>query len=118
MAKNGVRVRGITIELKGDASGLVKSFKDVDSIVKKTQSNIAALSKYIATDNSWKGLQNKWSALTLQQTLMKQETEKLRDKIKQEKEILASLDKADTSDKVRQRQQALQTQLVTTRHFA
>lgn len=112
MAKNGVRVRGITIELNGDASGLVKSFKDVDSIVKKTQSNIAALSKYIATDNSWKGLQNKWSALTLQQTLMKQETEKLRDKIKQEKEILASLDKADTSDKVRQRQQALQTQII------
>lgn len=112
MAKNGVRVRGITIEIAGDVSGLVQSFKTADGQVRRLQSNLGALSNYINRDTSWKGLKNKWEGLTLQQELMATEADRLKQKIELEKQALATLDDADATPKVIEQQQALRTQII------
>ena len=44
------RIRGITIELGADASGIAKALKDVDSQLKKTQKNLKDVDKLLKLD--------------------------------------------------------------------
>ena len=44
------RIRGITIELGADASGIAKALKDVDSQLKTTQKNLKDIDKLLKLD--------------------------------------------------------------------
>lgn len=112
MANSGIRVRGITIEIKGDVSGLVDSFKQVDSQLKRTKNNLATISNYIKEDTSWNTLHNKFNALNLQHELLKTQEDELIKKIRLEQEALGSLATADSTPQVVERSQALRTQLI------
>lgn len=46
------KIAGITIELDADASGLEKSMRDIDSSLKKTQSNLKDVNKLLKLDPS------------------------------------------------------------------
>lgn len=112
MAKNGIRVRGITIEIKGDTTGLVQSFKNVDAQLKRVQGNLGSLSNYMAKDNSWSTLHNKFNGIVLQQELMNTKQADLIQKIRKEQEALGTLANVDQTPQVIERAQALKTQII------
>ena len=112
MAKNGVRVRGITIELNADMSGFVDGFKKIDKEVGRVKGTLVALSNYIASDNSWQGLRNKWNALTVEQSYLKTEIEGVTKKIRMEQELLGKLGQEDQTPEVKRRMEALKAQII------
>lgn len=109
---SGIRVRGITIDIRADISGLVDSFKSVDGQVRRLQNNLGALTNYLNKDNSWKGLTNQFQGIRLEQQLMQTETERLNEKLKLERDALWSLNSADPTPEIIEKQQALQTQII------
>ena len=46
----GAKIRGITIELGADASGVTKALKGIDSQLKTTQSNLKDINKLLKLD--------------------------------------------------------------------
>ena len=109
---SGVRVRGITIDIKADVTGLVDSFKKVDSQVKRLQNNLGSLTNYIAKDTSFTGLGNKFEAIKVKNELLGTEIDRVKQKIELEKKALASLTGLDPTPEMIERRQALNTQLV------
>lgn len=112
MAKNGARVRGITIELNADMSGFVKGFKSIDKEIGRVKGTLVALSNYIASDNSWAGLRNKWNALTVEQSYLKTEIDGVTKKIRMEQELLGKLGQGDQTPEVKRRMEALKAQII------
>jgi len=112
VASNGIRVRGITIEIKGDTTGLVNSFKSVDAQLKRVQGNLGALSSYMARDTSFGGLSTKFEAIKVKNEELGTAINRVKQKIKLEKQALAQLTGADPTPQMLERRQALNTQLV------
>lgn len=108
----GIRVRGITIDIKADVTGLVDSFKKVDGQVKRLQGNLNLLTSYINKDNSFTGLGNKFEAIKVKNELLGTEIDRVKQKIELEKKALASLTGADPTPEMIEKRQALNTQLV------
>ena len=112
MASNGMRVRGITIEINADMTGVAKAFKSFDSQTKRLQYNLSAISNYINTDKSWSGLGNKFEAINLQQDLLSTKLAEVKNKLDMEKIALEDLKKGDQTEEVTKRQRELQTQII------
>ena len=105
------KVRGITIEIDADLTGLTKEFKNITGQVNRLKSNIGALTKEINDNTSFSGLGRKFEDITLRHNLMEQEVERVTEKIKQEETALSKLAEQDQTPKVIEQQQALQTQI-------
>ena len=112
MAKNGIRVRGITIELNADMTGFIQGFKKIDKEIGRVKGTLASLTNYIASDNSWGGLTNKFNALGLQQRYLKTEIDGVTKKIRMEQETLGKLAEGDQTPEVKRRMEALKAQIV------
>ena len=101
------KIRGITIELSGDTSKLVKSLKDVDSSVKSTQKQLKDVDRLLKLDPKNTEL------LTQKQKLLAQSVEQTNKKLEQLKKIQAEMD-AQGIDKNSAQYQALQRDIIST----
>lgn len=105
MAKN--RIKGITIELDADVSGVSKSFKDLDQSLKNTQSYLKDVNKLLKLDPG-------------NTELLKQKQEYLNTSIKDTKERLKALKDAyknfdgNESEEAKEKQKALAREIADT----
>lgn len=105
MAKN--RIKGITIELDADVSGVSKSFKDLDQSLKNTQSYLKDVNKLLKLDPG-------------NTELLKQKQEYLNTSIKDTKERLKALKEAyknfdgNESEEAKEKQKALAREIADT----
>ena len=79
------RIKGITIEIGGDSTKLVKALSSVDNAISKTQQNLRDINKALKFDPSNVNL------LKDKQQELGKEIEVTEDKIKKEKEALEQL---------------------------
>ena len=102
------KIRGITIELNGDSTGLMKAIKGTNAELKKTQSSLKDVSKLLKFDPGNTAL------LTQKQDYLKKAVDETSKKLEQEKKVLEELKSAgDTSDTTEQ-QRALERQIAET----
>lgn len=79
------RIKGITIEIGGDSTKLVKALSNVDNAISKTQSNLRDINKALKLDPTNVDL------IKDKQLELGRQVESTRDKIKTEEEALAQL---------------------------
>lgn len=109
MAAGSTKVRGVTIELGGDASGLNKALGDVNSSINKTQKELKDVEKLLKLDPS-------------NTELLRQKHELLTKQVGQTKEKLDALKEAEQKlneagvDKHSDQYMALQREIVATEH--
>lgn len=102
------KIRGITIELNGDSTGLMKAIKGTNAELKKTQSSLKDVNKLLKFDPGNTAL------LTQKQDYLKKAVDETSKKLEQEKKVLEELKSAgDTSDTTEQ-QRALERQIAET----
>lgn len=102
------KIRGITIELNGDSTGLMKAIKGTNAELKKTQSSLKDVSKLLKFDPGNTAL------LTQKQDYLKKAVDETSKKLEQEKKVLEELKSAgDTADTTEQ-QRALERQIAET----
>ena len=105
MATN--RIKGITIEIGGDSTGLQKSLKQVDSALKTTQSNLKDLNKALKLDPGNSDL------LKLKQTELKDAINITKDRLDKLKEAYKQLD-GSNSETAKQQQKELAVEIALT----
>ena len=102
------KIRGITIELNGDSTGLMKAIKGTNAELKKTQSSLKDVNKLLKFDPGNTAL------LTQKQDYLKKAVDETSKKLEQEKKVLEDLKNAgDTTDTTEQ-QRALERQIAET----
>lgn len=105
MASN--RIKGITIEIGGDTTGLQKALKGVDSSIKNTQSALKDVNRLLKLDPS-------------NTELLRQKQELLKSSIADTKDRLAKLNdaygnlKADTPEELKRKQEAVKREIIET----
>lgn len=102
------KIRGITIELGGDASGLIKSMKSATAEVKNVQSALRDVNKLLKLNPSSTEL------LTQKQKLLREQVDAVQKQLDQEKAALEALENAGDSDKTIKQQEALKRQIIET----
>lgn len=110
MAGNGnQKIRGITIELDGDASGLMKSLQEVNKSLKNTQSQLRDVNKALKLDPGNTEL------LAQKQHYLTEAIDETKEKLRQEETIMRQLKEQAASgvDNVDQ-QNALQREIIET----
>ena len=86
MAGNGnQKIRGITIELDGDASGLMKSLSDIGKSLRSTQSQLNDVNKLLKLDPG------NMELIAQKQRYLGEMTEQTAEKLEKQKEVLAQL---------------------------
>lgn len=102
------RIKGITVEIGGDSSGLQKALKEVDGALSKTQSSLRDINKLLKLDPG-------------NTDLLKQKQEALKDAISQTTNRLKVLNEAyqklstgEQTDKTAEQQRALQREIIET----
>lgn len=104
----GTRVRGITIELSGDASGLTKSLSDVNKSLKSTQNELKDVERLLKLDpKNVELLQQKQGLLTTA-------VEDTKKKLDEEKAALEALKASPEAEKTAEQQRALERDIVAT----
>lgn len=106
MAKT--KIHGVTIELNGDASGLISELKSVDSSLKGTQASLRDVNKLLKLDPTNVEL------LTQKQGYLKSAIEETENKLEKEKAALRALNEANQTDEVTEDQKALSREVVET----
>ena len=102
------KIRGITIELNGDSTGLMKAIKGTNTELKKTQSALKDVNKLLKFDPGNTAL------LAQKQDYLRKAIDETSQKLEQEKKVLEELKGAgDTSDTTEQ-QRALERQIAET----
>ena len=104
----GSRIRGITIEINGDATGLNKALNDVNKSIKNTQSQLKDLGKVLEFNPGSTDL------LTQKQKALANEVEKTRQKLATEKEALRQLQEGAQNDETVRQQENLQREIAET----
>lgn len=108
MAATKSKIRGITIEIDGDASGLNKELKDVNSTLRTTQSDLKDVNKLLKLDPGNTEL------LQQKQKLLNQALEETRAKLETEKKMLAEIAAHNTTGEQQRQQDALQRDIEAT----
>lgn len=101
------KIRGITIELGADASGVLDSLKSVNAEIKSTQSQIKDVDKLLKLDPSNTEL------LTQKTKLLQEQIENTKEKLQALKDAQADMD-ANGVDKNSDQYQALQREIIAT----
>lgn len=99
------RIKGITIQLDGDATPLQKALQGVNKDLKTTQSNLKDVNKLLKLDGGNVDL------LKQKQQNLSNAIKDTEDKLKTEKEALAQLKDADQTPEVKAQMEALQRQI-------
>lgn len=106
MARN--RIAGITIEIDGDTTQLTKALADVNKDLRDTQSSLRDVDKLLKLDPSNVEL------LKQKQDLLTRAINDTKSKLDTEKEALAQLKNSDQTDEVKDRQAALEREIIAT----
>ena len=85
MAGGNQKIRGITIELDGDASGLMKSLSDIGKSLRSTQSQLNDVNKLLKLDPG------NMELIAQKQRYLGEMTEQTAEKLEKQKEVLAQL---------------------------
>ena len=101
------KIRGITIELSGDTSKLVKSLKDVDSSIKSTQKQLKDVDRLLKLDPKNTEL------LRQKQQLLAKSVEDTKKKLEELNKVQKEMD-AQGVDKNSEQYQALQREIIFT----
>lgn len=102
------KIRGITIELGGDASGLIKSMQSATKEVKGVQSALRDVNKLLTLNPASTEL------LTQKQKLLKEQVDATQKELEEEKKALEALQNSADSDKTTKQQDALKRQIAET----
>lgn len=102
------KVRGITIELSGDASGLTDSLKQVNKDLKSTQAELRDVDRLLKLDPKNVDL------LQQRQGLLTTAVEDTRKKLDEEKAALAALKASPEAEKTAEQQRALERDIIAT----
>lgn len=105
------RIKGITIEIDGDTTGLSKALKGVNSDLKSTQTQLKDVNNLLKVDPSNVEL------LTQKQDLLKNKVSDLEEKLRTEKEALAQLSEQDSTPEVVEQQKALEREIISTQGY-
>ena len=103
MASN--RIKGITIEIDGNVTGLQKALDQTNRDLKTTQANLRDVNKLLKMDPSNVDL------LKQKQKLLNDAISGVNDRLAKEKEALKQLKEADQTPEVTQQMEALQRQI-------
>ena len=104
----GTRIRGITIELSGDASKLNESLNSVNKALKNTQSQLKDVDKLLKLDPKNTEL------LQQKQGLLSDAIAQTKQKIDEEKKALEALKASPDADKTIEQQRALERDIIAT----
>lgn len=104
----GTRIRGITIELSGDASKLNEALNNVNKQLKNTQSQLKDVDKLLKLDPKNTEL------LSQKQALLRDAIDQTKNKIEEEKAALAALKASPDADKTIEQQRALERDIIAT----
>ena len=104
MAASG-RIKGITIELNGDSTGLTKALSSVDNALKNTQNNLRDINKALKLDPGNVDL------LKDKQSELSREIEKTKEKLEMERKAMEQMKNAPGFDENSQKAKNLQTQI-------
>ena len=102
------KIRGITIELNGDSTGLMKAVKQVNGSLKQTQSALKDVNKLLKLDPGNTQL------LAQKQDYLKKAISDTSKKLEEEKKLLDELQRSGDSDKTVEQQRALERQIAET----
>ena len=106
MAAN--RIKGITIEIDGDVTGLNKALESTNKSLRTTQSNLRDVDRLLKMDPKNTEL------LRQKQELLTKSVEDTKKKLETEKEALRQLKEADQTPEVKEQQDALQREIAET----
>lgn len=101
------KIRGITIELSADASGVLKAVQDVNKQIKSTSTQLKDVDKLLKLDPS------NTTLLTQKTQLLQQQISQTKEKLQQLKAAQADMD-ANGVDKNSEQYQALQREIIAT----
>ena len=101
------RIKGITIEIDGDVSGLQLALSKVDSSLRNTQASLKDVNKLLKLDPKNTEL------LQQKQVLLTGAIDTTKDRLKQLKEGYANL-KADTPEELKEKQNAVKREIIET----
>ena len=104
----GSRIKGITIEINGDATGLNKALSDVNKTIKNTQSQLKDLDKVLKFNPGNTDL------LVQKQKALGTEVDKTKEKLATEKEALKQLQEGAQNDETIRQQDNLQREIAET----
>ncbi len=105
----GGRIKGITLEINGDTTGLQEALKGVDSSLKNTQTQLRDVNKLLKMDP------NNTELLRQKQELLAKAAEDTKEKLKTEKEALKQLQAEGSTDpKAIEQQNALKREIIAT----
>lgn len=105
----GGRIKGITVEINGDTTGLQDALKGVDKSLKDTQTQLKDVNKLLKLDPHNSEL------LRQQQELLGKAVKDTKEKLEKEKEALKQLESLGSSDPaVIQQQNALKREIIAT----
>jgi phage-related minor tail protein len=105
----GGRIKGITVEINGDTTGLQDALKGVDKSLKDTQTQLKDVNKLLKMDPHNSEL------LRQQQELLGKAVKDTKEKLEKEKEALKQLEASGSSDPaVIQQQNALRREIIAT----
>lgn len=105
----GGRIKGITIEINGDTTGLQDALKGVDKSLKDTQTQLKDVNKLLKVDP------HNTELLRQQQELLGKAVKDTKEKLEKEKEALKQLEASGSSDPaVIQQQNALRREIIAT----
>lgn len=100
------RIKGITVKIGGDTTGLDKALKGVNATIKNTQAQLRDVNKLLKLDPTNTNL------LKQKQELLKTAIDETKKKIDAEKEALNQLKAADQTPEIVSQQKALERQIV------
>ena len=102
------KIRGITIELDGDTTGLMKAIKGTNAELKKTQSSLKDVNKLLKLDPGNTNL------LAQKQDYLRKAIDETSKKLEQEKKVLEELKGAGDTSETTEQQRALERQIAET----
>ena len=102
------KIRGITIELNGDSTGLMKAVKQVNGSLRQTQAALKDVNKLLKLDPG------NTTLLAQKQDYLKKAISDTSKKLEEEKKVLEELKKSGDSDKTVEQQRALERQIAET----
>lgn len=100
------KIRGVTVEIGGDTSGLQKSLKDVNSAISSTARQLRDVNNLLKLDPGNTEL------LKQKQTLLASEIDAVKKKIEEEKAALAQMNEESGTDAATEGQMALQRDII------
>ncbi len=100
------KIRGVTVEIGGDSTGLQKSLKEVNSAINSTAKQLRDVNNLLKLDPSNTEL------LKQKQTLLANEISEVKKKIEEEKAALAQMNEESGTDAATEGQMALQRDII------